>query len=86
MKRTQYLKLFVDDDGYVCFYQRGTDRGQARVDIWWTLHDDGWEAYIDDGSFKSVYSTNEHTFPEDSDLETVFELLTEPGDDDAQEA
>jgi hypothetical protein len=58
-------ELFIDDDGYVAFTDKA---GFSGVGIIWSLHRNGWEAFINaPGNDEPIYSTNEVTFPTDDD-------------------
>lgn len=58
------MKLFVDDDGYICFYDG---------EIFWTLHFGGWEAYLP-GESTPCFSTYSYTFPTDDEVGEVYEI------------
>lgn len=57
--------LYVDDDGYICFENHNFEKGPG---LWWTLHYDGWDAYVDNHKENDpVYGTGDHMFPSDND-------------------
>ncbi len=55
------MKLYVDDDGYVCFRDG---------EVFWTLHYSGWEAFLPE-SDDPCYSTYEYIVPTDDDMGEV---------------
>ena len=58
------MKLYVDDDGYICFHDGG---------VFWTLHHNGWEASMPDTRIwhTPIYETGEITFPTDDEIGEV---------------
>ena len=63
--------LYVDDDGYVCFKDQHNLPG---VGILWTLHDGGWEAFVNaPGQEEPIYTTNDIVFPSDDELGEAVE-------------
>ena len=61
------LELYIDMDGYVCFIQG---------EIWWTLHSQGWEAFLPNED-KPCYATFQFNFPSEKDLNKSMNLFLE---------
>lgn len=58
------MELYVDDDGYICFMDGN---------VFWTLHSDGWEAFLPDMDVPCFY-TWKNLFPTDDELAEVQEI------------
>ena len=58
------MNLYTDDDGYICF---------ADGDIFWTLHSNGWEAFMP-GKLPPFYGTGNYTFPTDDELAEAYKM------------
>lgn len=56
--------LYVDDDGYICFLDG---------EVFWTLHYDGWEAFLPDQD-EPCYLTDEYTYPTDDDMGEAYAI------------
>ena len=61
------MELYVDDDGYICFRDG---------EIFWTLHKNGWEAYLPDAELPCHYTWNV-TLPTDDEMGEVQEIYEE---------
>lgn len=56
--------IYVDDYGYISFYDNK---------VWWTLHHNGWEAFLPNADVPCV-STYGVTFPSDDDMGEAQEM------------
>lgn len=66
--------MFVDDDGYICFYSHA-DMGEIEEDrVFWTLHSTGWEAFLPNSDSPCFY-TWKNTYPSDDELGEVAEIF-----------
>ena len=66
-------KLFVDDDGYICFI---TDEDKIQKGVIWILHYKGWEAFFHD-AVDPFFHTYDVTFPSEFDQKEVSSFVEE---------
>ena len=67
--------VYIDFDGYECFYQYTEETHTGN--IWWTLHSDGWTAFVDDGIADPLFCTGDIFLPTEKDMEEALKLYRE---------